>query len=396
MARDGRRELLAADPEISCSQPVPLAPRPRPHRRPEVADHRRGTATFFLRDIGDGPGLAGIPRGSVRRIRVVAIEYRAAGIRRNFSEGPAGAALSSTPVSIGNGAWDVKRVLGEAAVLEDGSALFSVPARTPVYFQALDGRGRALQTMRSWTSLQPGETAACIGCHEPKSRAPRAGPTALALRRPPEMLPPPGASPRGFSFAREVQPILDRHCIGCHEERGAARPERRDARGGGGGRRAFSLLAATIPEPESGRAWSDAYIALTGARPLPLGGNPLVIRADPDRGLVRWSGAQSSPPMLAPASTGAVRSPLLEMLDRGHRDVRLDPEELETIARWIDLAVPYCGDYAEASIWTAEERRTYERLLEKRRRSEEIERRGIEEVIAGRGPAARATGRSEP
>ena len=50
--------------------------------------------------------------------------------------------MSSTPVSIGNGTWDTKVVLGDAAVRKDGSACFTVPARTPVYFQALDEKGR--------------------------------------------------------------------------------------------------------------------------------------------------------------------------------------------------------------------------------------------------------------
>ena len=40
--------------------------------------------------------------------------------------------------SVINGSWDVKHVLGDATVYEDGSACFEVPARTPVYFQALD------------------------------------------------------------------------------------------------------------------------------------------------------------------------------------------------------------------------------------------------------------------
>ena len=62
--------------------------------------------------------------------------------------------------------------------------------------------------------------------------------------------------------------------------------------------------------------------------------------------------------------------------------MKLSRSEIETIARRVDLWVPYCGDYAETNTWTAEERRAYDRLLEKRRRSEELERRGIEETIA--------------
>src|ERR1019366_10149280 len=106
---------------------------------------------FYMQDIYASPGLAGVPRGTIRKLRVVALEFRAAGIGFNGNSGPAGGAMACTPISIGNGAWDVKTVLGEARVYEDGSALFTVPARTPVYFQALDERGCTVQTMRSWS-----------------------------------------------------------------------------------------------------------------------------------------------------------------------------------------------------------------------------------------------------
>ena len=214
---DGRRELLASDPRISCSQPVPLAPRPVPHRRPSLVDYRAKAGTVYLQDIHEGPGLAGVPRGSIRRLRVVALEFRAAGVGSNSNGGPAGGALVSTPISV-NGAWDVKVVLGEAAVRADGSACFTVPSKTPVYFQALDERGHAVQTMRSWLTVQPAERVGCVGCHENKNTSPPIGPVTLALRAGPKELKGFHGLPRGFSFQREVQPILDRHCVRCHHQ----------------------------------------------------------------------------------------------------------------------------------------------------------------------------------
>ena len=76
----------------------------------------------------------------------------------------------------------------------------------------------------------------------------------------------------------------------------------------------------------------------------------------------------------------------MALLEGGHRGVRLTREELRVIACWIDLAVPFCGDYLEANTWTAEELAKYRRFQEKRRRMEEAERRNIEELIAERGP----------
>ena len=205
--------MLAADERISCNQPVPLAARPMPHVRPNMVDYRKAQGLCYMQDIYSGQGLRGVARGTVKKLRVVAIDYRAAGVGYNENAGSDGEALVCTPVSIGNGAWDVKSVLGEAKVHDDGSAFFEVPARTPVYFQAIDEKGRAIQTMRSWATFQPGEVASCVGCHENKNTAPPVGSAVpLALREDAEELAGFYGPPRGFSFRREIQPILDRHC----------------------------------------------------------------------------------------------------------------------------------------------------------------------------------------
>ena len=500
---DGRRELLAADPTLSCTQPVPLSPRPPPHLRPSMVDYRKSSATCYLQDIHVGPGLAGIPRGSVRRLRVVALDYRAAGINSNRNHGPAGGALVSTPVATDNGSWDVKTVLGEADVYDDGSAFFLVPARTPVYFQALDAKRHVVQTMRSWATLQPGETASCVGCHEAKHRTPvpRGKPSA-ALSAGPQELEPFYGPARGFSFIKEIQPILDKHCIRCHHRPASASsyspsashtwgndtalalsdklaPKNSDdhaiprhtwwnhkgtsewaqydfekpktvaavsvywfddrPRGGGcrvpeswrllyrnqagwqavgsptayGVERdtfntvsftpvtmtglrldvqlqakfssgilewrvkatgkdedtaakpnsAFSLLG-TQHAGNGGRRWSEAYLALTHkGRETPL---------------VNWISAQSVPPMLSPYHKGAAKSALIAMLREGHQDVKLAQEDIDKLACWIDLLVPYCGDYTEANAWSDEEQRRYAHFLAKRRKIEALERQSIQ------------------
>ena len=108
MTIDGRRELLTAKPKISSNQSVPLVPRPEPRLRPSMVDYRKSTGTYVVHDIYAGPGLEGVARGTVKQLRVVALEFRAAGVGNNSNNGPAGAAMVSTPISI-NGAWDVKR-----------------------------------------------------------------------------------------------------------------------------------------------------------------------------------------------------------------------------------------------------------------------------------------------
>ncbi|MHC4176960.1 MAG: HzsA-related protein, partial [Planctomycetota bacterium] len=178
MDRDGRRELLVEGHQtgegIGCRQIVPLAARQMPHVPPSKVDYRITMGTFYLQNVYEGPGLSGVPRGTVKRLRVVALEFRAAGLGTTKQRGAGGTSNVSTPIAVGNGSWDVKVVLGSAKVFEDGSACFKVPARTPVYFQALDEKNYCVQTMRSWTTLMPGENQACVGCHEHKNSAPRA------------------------------------------------------------------------------------------------------------------------------------------------------------------------------------------------------------------------------
>ena len=301
--------------------------------------------------------------------------------------------MVSTPVSIGNGAWDVKRVLGETPVHADGSAFFVVPARTPVYFQALDARGRTVQTMRSWSTLQPGENASCVGCHESKNSAPpgHGYNSTLATKRPPLKLDPFYGPDRGFSFAKEIQPVMDRQCIRCHRVRepvlAMARgedqtlldksPETRSR----GRDRAFSLLGDKVPDTKAGRDWSDAYLVLTQAQ---RAGKDGAFRGQPDGRMVRWISSQSVPSPLPPESAGAIKSGMLEMLEKGHYDVRLSREEYEKIACWIDLSVPFCGDYAEANSWNPDEMRKYLRFEKKRKSMDEMDKEAVKSMSVTR------------
>lgn len=338
-----------------------------------------------MQDIYQGQGLAGVPRGTIRKMRVVALEFRPAGIRSNQSGGPGGGALVSTPVAIGNGTWDVKRVLGETPVHEDGSAYFKVPARTPVYFQALDSKGRAVQTMRTWSTLQPGETASCIGCHDQKNRAPAANPAAatLALRAGPRELDSFYGPPRGFSFIREIQPILDRQCVRCHNLRepvlamdSGDRPPplaQAPALRSTSREHAFSLSGENVRDEHAGRAWSDSYLVLTQAQRDGSKGDKGPFRGKPDGSMVSWLGSQSVPSPVPPGTAGSTTSRLLDLLENNHHEVKLSREEYEKIACWIDLFVPYGGDYTEANIWNEQELEKYRRYEKKRRKFDQLE-----------------------
>jgi hypothetical protein len=390
MTIDGRRELLASDSQISCNQPVPLH-RPAPRCRPNIVDYAQNVGVYYVQDIYAGAGLAGVPRGTVKKLRVVALDFRAALLGGNGNGGPAGGAMVSTPVAVGNGCWDPKIVLGETPVLEDGSAQFWVPARTPLYFQAVDAKGYVVQTMRSWSTLQPGENASCVGCHESKNCVPPPYRASLAQRQTPRQLEPFYGPPRGFSFRKEIQPILDRHCTRCHNDRqkspqlAAAQPAVRTVSqvpsGSSEVERSFSLLGEENLDTHSKRRWSDGYLALTGARPEARREAYFAHSS----ALVNWVSPQSAPPMLPPYSAGSATSGLMKLLGEGHKGEHLSQEELDKIACWIDLVIPYCGDYREANAWTPVELSRYDHFVAKRQQMAAIEAGNVRQYLCDNG-----------
>ncbi len=371
--REGRRELLAADRQYPCNQPIPVRPRADGHQRPSQVDYRQSTAACYIQDVHAGPAVAGVARGAIKRLRVVGLEFRAAGVGANENGGPGGGALISTPIAVGNGAWDPKVILGDATVHEDGSVYFRLPARTPVYFQLLDEQGQMVQTMRSWTTLQPGETASCVGCHEHKNSVPLAAIAASqALRAGAQELQEFYGPPRGFSFTREIQPILDRHCVECHGGENPTPPD---------------LSGRAVVDTQAKRAWSRAYLQLTHARPDDESGKT-GWRGDPDRPLVNWISAQSVPTLLPPYTTGSGQSELMRLLRQDHEQVVLSQEELDKLSAWIDLSVPFCGDYLEAHAWDDTELAKYRHFLEKRRRLAAAEQAGIADWLQHSSKAA--------
>jgi cytochrome c553 len=116
-----------------------------------------------------------------------------------------------------------KFILGTVPVEADGSAHFQVPSGIPLFFQALDGDGLAIQTMRSLTYVQPGETLACVGCHEHRDTAPPPAAVPLAALRSPSPLEPAPSGSWPLRFDRLVGPVLDTQCVSCH------RPDGQDA-----------------------------------------------------------------------------------------------------------------------------------------------------------------------
>ena len=364
---DGRRELLVNDGGKSCAQPVVAAARPVPSAIPSSVDYSKTEGRFFVQDIYAGESLKGVPRGTVKKIRVVALHYRAddCGVTEDYRHNP----IAPRP----NGPWMSKEVLGDTEVCEDGSVAFSVPSRTPVYFQALDAKGNCLQTMRSWVTVQPGETHGCVGCHENKVATPAAASgNVTALKRAVQSLLPFYGPARPFSYPQEIQPILDAKCVRCHDGTGFVAAERpklangreytwpfKEARAG-----RPLLVDATCYNKMHRKAWNISYLQLLPYI-TPLNCN---LHAEP----------------LVPGTYGAITSPLIKMLEAGHRGVTLTREEMDKFRCWIDLAAPHYGDYAEGM--KPEDLQLYQNSMKFRKKYQDEEAEDIRNQLSAGNP----------
>ncbi len=356
---NGAREVLVAqDGKPSCGRPIPVRVRKLPARSSVRPDESIKTGTITVADVYQGESMKGVPRGTVKSMRVVSFTYRPAGIGRSVVYGPGGFAMNATPPGHGNSTWIVKKVLGEVPVAEDGSVAVNLPARTPFYLQLLDGKGRMVQTMRSWTLLQPGEVASCIGCHESLNDAPDYRMAHHQVVR--ATLPP---AKQGFSFSREVQPILERRCVRCHNPMNSKIPD---------------LTAACVRDPQAKRWWTRSYLNLTHARFVDKtmskhtsGGDMWwenLWVGDPAHPTLNWVDNGSTASLVPPNWRGSRKSGLFtEMLDKGHAPGITD-EELRTLACWVDLGVPFCGSYDERADWTPEDYAFWNRALMRRAR----------------------------
>ncbi|MCU0608307.1 MAG: hypothetical protein MUF22_00880 [Chitinispirillaceae bacterium] len=333
MNASGSRELLFYDPAGSACGAVVLSPRTLPPVLSSSVDYRQTTGTFQIMNLYDprnseSPVLQGIDPKTIKRLRIAGLEFRPGpgmGGSSHFASGCInyGGATYHTPIAINTASWDLKWIYGETPVLADGSVSFTAPARTPLFFQLLDSAGNVIQTMRSWTMVQPGEIFSCMGCHESKlSAPPPLSYVPLALRQEPVAITPFYGPARGFSFAKEIQPIFDAKCVRCHK---ASLPNGIDLSG-----------VPVQPDPGFRRNWLRSYYNLVN--------HP---REACTTKYVNWLPAEESPILQPPLRFGAVRSPLVKLLAAGHEKVVMTKEEMDKIRCWIDLGVPFAGTYTE-------------------------------------------------
>jgi hypothetical protein len=113
-----------------------------------------------------------------------------------------------------------------------------------------------------------------------------------------------------FSYLREVQPVFDRHCVGCHDY----------------GKKAEKKLNLAgdrdlVFNTSYNELWRRKMVKAIGAGPAQI---------------------QQA------RSWGSHASKLAEILQQPHNGVTLTAEEFDRVVTWIDINAPYFPDYASA------------------------------------------------
>ena len=310
--------------------PIPVTKKPTPAMIPEKieqdpAKFTTDEATVLIQDIYEGEGLPGVPRGTVKELRVLAYEFA---YNRSLSD------------HVNNGiqsGWDIKRELGKVKVEADGSVVFKIPANTPISLQPLDSTGAAIQLMRSWFVGMPGEIVSCVGCHEDQNLIPINKRT-IASQKKADTITTPYGGPRPYTFEAEIQPILNRACIACHDGETKAggidyRANRMDSIGDWSGKRYFS----------------KSYLSF----------HPYFYRQGPEAEMA----------VLNPYEYHVQNSEMIQMLKKGHHNVKLTDNEWDRLITWVDFNLPYNGVMV-AEKFVATDKITYDQYTRRQQHSQ--------------------------
>ncbi len=308
MDRDGVTEIIHRLPPFprdrELHEPRPLRPREREPIIPPRVDYSQTTGFLVLADAYLGRNMDGLSPGDIASMLVVESLPKPI----NYTGG-------MDPLSYG-GTFTLERVLGKAPVEADGSAYIEAPANRSLFFVALDADDNSVKRMQSFLTVMPGETMGCVGCHEERTQTPATIHNAplQALQRPPSRITPIAAIPDVFDFPRDIQPVLDKHCVGCHDY------ERHDGYEHG------PRAGGAVLTGDRGPMFSHSYATLTVLGQVADGRNRAV----------------SNYP---PRALGAGASPLMQKIKDGHHGASLSDREIDYIRYWIETGAAYPGTY---------------------------------------------------
>jgi hypothetical protein len=239
--------------------------------------------------------MEGVGRGTIKKLLIL----------ENLPK-PVNFTGSMDPISYG-GSYTLNRVLGTVPVEPDGSVNMKVPPLRSLQFVALDENDLAVKRMLSFLTVMPGEVTTCIGCHEDRTNPPPVPPAVRALHRPPSRITPIPGTPAVFDYPRDIQPILDKHCLRCHDVENYA--------------------GRVLLTGDQGPMFTHSFFTLSARLQMADG-----------RDLARGN--------YPPYTIGSSASPLMDKLSPSHYDVRPTPHELRMVKLWIDASATFPGTYA--------------------------------------------------
>ncbi len=286
--------------QLAVHEPRPIQSKPREAVAAPRGDLSKSTGYVILEDVYRGRSLEGLEKGKIKKLLVLKQLPKPI----NFSGG-------MEPLTIG-GSFTMAEILGTVPVEEDGSAYAEIPALQSVFFVALDDNDMAVKRMHSFMTLQPGETMACVGCHEERTAAPHSSFGLLtALRRGPSRLQKIPETPAVFDFPRDIQPILDKHCVKCHD-----------------GGDDFVKNGKVDLSGDKTAMYTMAYWTMRT--------HDLVVdnRNRPMSNFPIYQIGSGASTLLTKYTTG------------GHYDVKITPHERDMLRLWIDTSATYPGTYA--------------------------------------------------
>lgn len=302
---NGNETLVYSDDELSCFDPMPLAPRYRPREIPTARKFDESPGYFYVQNVYESTHMKNVQPGSVKYLRVVESPEK-----RTYTQ-PAWNGQGQQAPGVNWHSFETKRIIGEVPVETDGSVYFEVPSEKYIYFQLLDENKKMIQSMRSGVIVHAGETNGCIGCHEDRlSVPPPATQMPLAMQKKPVSLVENYKNTKVFSYTRDLQPIFDKHCVTCHDF---------------GKKAGEKLILASDRNPYFNASYIDIQLK---KQITTVGGGPAQIQE-----ALSW---------------GARASNLVEVIEKGHYSVSLSTKEMQAIYTWIDLNGIYYPHYESA------------------------------------------------
>jgi hypothetical protein len=331
MDTDGNREIINEGAH-NIWDAMPIRRRPVPPVHPDLIDWPK----WADRDHPK-PGMlysnnvyAGAPeelKDKAKYLRIWSIEHKTYTywFKRNYiSSGPEISAVQSE---------GVKKIIGTVPIEDDGSVNFYAPSGIALHFQLLDENQRALQTMKSFTGVQPGENRGCLGCHESHTQTGRVTQMGKALQRNPSDITPVPWKDITVGYERYVQPALDQYCAQCHQNPDHA---------------GYKKFNATLRPGFLG--FKEPYMTLLGS---PTWGTRYKERKNVCGGfgwadviMVESFGTLDSAAYVTvpPMTKLSYKSRLIELMSSGkHHGVKVDPEKLMRVIHWVDAMGPYYG-----------------------------------------------------